>query len=51
MNLIHEVLHVLNYALDEDIFDGSKDGERRTSAFAELIYQILIDNDWIGVFD
>lgn len=47
VNLIHEVLHGMNFTLDESVFDGSPDGERRTCAFAELMYQILVDNGWL----
>lgn len=48
VNLIHESLHAMNYNLDERVFDGSPDGERRCSAFAELIYQVLVDNGWLN---
>jgi len=47
VNLIHEVLHAMNYTLGETVFDGNVDGERRTEAFAELIYQVLTDNEWL----
>lgn len=49
VNLIHETLHVANYTLGEGVFDESPEGERRCSAFAELIYQILIDNNFISI--
>lgn len=51
VNLIHESLHGINYILDEKVFDGSAEGERRCSAFAELIYQLLVDNGWLNSKD
>ena len=43
VTLIHELLHAIDQSTGQHVFTD----ESKVVAFAELIYQVLIDNGWM----